>query len=90
MSPVDARFPRSRLATLFFVKISMFATEISVTEMRIFPYEHFSPVTGTKPFKQTSFALTVLVVFLEFITVDRAEISHKNIRTEFGYRVHII
>ena len=32
-------------------------TEISVTGMKIFPYEHSSPVTGTKLFKQNSFAL---------------------------------
>ena len=69
-----AWFPRSRLATLFFVKISMcsferpagpvtetsvFAIDISVTGMKIFPYEHSSPVTGTKLFKQNySVALT--------------------------------
>ena len=39
-------------------EISGFATEISVTGMKIFPYEHSSPVTGTKLFKQNSFALT--------------------------------
>ena len=38
-------------------EISVFATEISVTEMKIFPYEHGSPgVTGTKRFSQHSFA----------------------------------
>ena len=56
--------PRSRLATLFFLKIlmcsyerpgwpgeiSVFATEISVTGMKIFPYVHSSSVTGTKHF----------------------------------------
>ena len=31
-------------------EISVFATETSVTGMKIFSYEHFSPVTGTKPF----------------------------------------
>ena len=30
--------------------ISAFATEISVTKMKMFPYEHSSPVTGTKHF----------------------------------------
>ena len=40
-------------------EISVFATEISVTGMKIFPYEHSSPVTGTKRFfKQISFAVT--------------------------------
>ena len=39
-------------------EISVFATEISVTGMKIFPYEHSSPVTGTKLFKQNSFAPT--------------------------------
>ena len=29
-------------------EISVFATEISVTGMKIFPYEHSSPVTGKK------------------------------------------
>ena len=68
-----ARFPRSRLATLFFEKyrcvhmrgragpvteISVFVTDISVTGMKIFPYEHSSPVTGTKLFEQNSVALT--------------------------------
>ena len=68
-----ARFPRTRLATLFFVKyrcvhrrgragpiteMLVFATDISVTGMKIFPYEHSSPVTGTKLFKQNSVALT--------------------------------
>ena len=38
-------------------EISVFATEISVTGMKIFPYEHSSPVTGTKLFKQNSLAL---------------------------------
>ena len=44
-----ARFPRSRLASLSFVKISMCSDEppgwpeISVTGMKIFPYEHSSP-----------------------------------------------
>ena len=33
-------------------EISVFATEISVTGMEIFAYEHSSPVTGTKLFKQ--------------------------------------
>ena len=39
-------------------EISVFATDISVTGMKIFPYEHSSPVTGTKLFKQNSVALT--------------------------------
>ena len=39
-------------------EISAFATEISVTGMKIFPYEHSSPVTGTKRLKQNRFALT--------------------------------
>ena len=49
-----ARLPRV-------TEISVFATEISVTGMKIFPYEHSSPVTGTRLFKQNSwnsFALT--------------------------------
>ena len=29
-------------------EISVFATEISVTELNIFPHEHSSPVTGMK------------------------------------------
>ena len=37
-------------------EISVFATEISVTGMKIFPYEHSCPVTGTKHFGQNSFA----------------------------------
>ena len=39
-------------------EISVFATDISVTGMKIFPYEYSSPVTGTKLFKQNSVALT--------------------------------
>ena len=39
-------------------EISVFATEISVTGMKIFPYEHSSPVTGTNNFRQNSFAFT--------------------------------
>ena len=39
-------------------EISVFATDISVAGMKIFPYEHSSPVTGTKLFKQKSVALT--------------------------------
>ena len=39
-------------------EISVFATDISVTGMKIFPYEHSSPVNGTKLFKQNSVALT--------------------------------
>ena len=39
-------------------EISVFATDISLTGMKIFPYEHSSPVTGTKLFKQNSVALT--------------------------------
>ena len=137
-----APFPRSRLAILFFVRISMcsyerlgwpwagpvteisvFAANISVTKMKIFPYEHSSPVTRTKLFKQNSVALTTyrpkwhnfgpvcisslgvcelallvklqdstklwqsltiqvcvppFCLFLEFTSVDRAEISHMN------------
>ena len=38
--------------------MAAFATELSVTGMTIFPYEHSSPVTGTKLFKQNSVALT--------------------------------
>ena len=38
-------------------EISVFATEISVTRIKIFSYEHFNPVTRTKLFKQNSFAL---------------------------------
>ena len=106
-------------------EISVFATETSVTGMKIFPYEHSSPVTGMKHFRQkliaslsqhsgqngiilvlyvfhfrsmqnsfinrvtrvhkamavannTSLCSTILVVFLEFIPVDRAENSHMN------------
>ena len=33
-------------------------TEISVTGDENFSYEHSSPVTGTKLFKENSFALT--------------------------------
>ena len=50
MSPVDWAGSVS--------EISVFANEISVTGMKIFPYEHFSPVTGTKIFKENRFALT--------------------------------
>ena len=32
-------------------EIFVFATEISVTELEIFPYEHSSPDTGTKHFQ---------------------------------------
>ena len=39
-------------------EISVFATEISVTGMKMFPYEHSSPVTGTNLFEQNNFALT--------------------------------
>ena len=39
-------------------EISVFATEVSVTGKKIFPYENSSPGTGTKLFKQNSFALT--------------------------------
>ena len=39
-------------------EISVFVTEISVTGMKIFPYEHSSPVTGTKHFRQNSLAFT--------------------------------
>ena len=39
-------------------EISVFATDISGTGMKIFPYEHYSPVTGTRLFKQNSVALT--------------------------------
>ena len=86
--------------------ISVFATETSVTG--VFPYEHSSPLTGTKLVcistlgvcelalfvygvrkvtrvykaltvaKYTSSCSTILVVFLEFIPVDQAEISHMN------------
>ena len=39
-------------------EISVFATDVSVIGMKIFLYEHCSPVTGTKRFKQNSVALT--------------------------------
>ena len=32
----------------------------SIAGMKMFPYEHSSPVTGTKRFEQNSFALTTL------------------------------
>ena len=32
--------------------LAVFATEASVTGMKIFPYEHSSPVTGMKHFRQ--------------------------------------
>ena len=35
-------------------EISIFATEISVTGMKTFPYEHSSPVTGTKHFRRNT------------------------------------
>ena len=38
-------------------EISVFATDISVTGMKIFPHEHSSLITGTKLFKQNSVAL---------------------------------
>ena len=34
------------------IEISATATEISVTGMKIFPYEHSAPVTGTKFFNK--------------------------------------
>ena len=40
-------------------KISVFATEISVTGMKVFPYEHSSPVTGNKIFRQNSVAFAI-------------------------------
>ena len=65
-----AQFSRSPLAILSFVKIlmfsymrsragpvteiSVFATEISVTGMKIFPNEHSSTATETKLFRQNS------------------------------------
>ena len=39
-------------------EISVFATDISVTGMKVFPHEHFSPLTRTKLFKQNSVTLT--------------------------------
>ena len=39
-------------------EISVFTTEIWLTGMKNFPYEHYSPLTGTKLLKQDSFALT--------------------------------
>ena len=39
-------------------EVSVFAAEISVTGLKIFSYEHSSPVTRTKLFKQNSFPLT--------------------------------
>ena len=44
MSPVNPADPVT--------EISVFATEISITGMKIFPYDHSSPVTGTKLLKQ--------------------------------------
>ena len=67
-----ARFPRSRLATLFFVKISMcsyerpgwpgyrylgFCDRDHGNRDEIFPNEYSSPVTGANLFKQNSVAL---------------------------------
>ena len=39
-------------------EILVFATEISVTGMKILPYEHSSLMTGMKLNKQNSFSLT--------------------------------
>ena len=39
-------------------EISVFATDILVTGMKIFAYEHSSLITATKLFKQNSVALT--------------------------------
>ena len=56
-----ARFPRSRIATLFFVKIPMCLFEKpgwpSVTGMKIFPYEHSSRSDRVETFF-VSFAFT--------------------------------
>ena len=67
-----ARFPRSRLATLFFIKISMImrgqaspVTEILVTKMKIFQYEHCSPVTRTNFCRQNSFAWSCCISTFE-------------------------
>ena len=38
--------------------LSFLQLVFSVTGMKIFPYEHSSPVTGAKLFKQNSFAPT--------------------------------
>ena len=48
-------------------EISVFATEISVTGLEIFPYEHSSPVTGMKLERSP-------LVYLG----NQAEISHMN------------
>ena len=41
-------------------------TEISVAGMKIFPYEHSSPVTGMKLFKQHSSQNGVILVLYVF------------------------
>ena len=48
-------------------EISVFATEISVTGLELFPYEHSSPVTGVKLERSRLVRLG-----------NRAEISHMN------------
>ena len=106
-----ARFLRSRLATLFFVKITMSSYErqgwpgyrdlgfcIRVTTIaakmakfwscmcfhyRSVRISFISKVTRVHKAmtvaNNTSLCSTILMVFLEFIPVDRAEVSHMNI-----------
>ena len=58
-------------------EISVFATEISVTGIEIFPYEHSSPVTG-KNRNLKDRPLFISVTELKYQLTNRAEISHMN------------
>ena len=49
MSPVDRAGPVSEISVST-TEISVSTTEISATGMKIFLYEHSSPVTGMKMF----------------------------------------
>ena len=54
-------------------EISVFATEISVTEMKIFPYEHSISVTGTKHFHQIAAKNGIILVLYVFLLQEYAK-----------------
>ena len=68
-----------RRATEPGTEISVFATEISVTGLEIFPYEHSSPVTGMKPVIELKFPIWT-VTGLKSQLSNRAEMSYINRR----------
>ena len=70
-------------------KISVSTTEISATGMKIFPYEHSSPVTGMKFKKQNQNGATLTSIVRDYHSfADSCNFTNKANSNTFEVEMH--